>query len=106
VGGASDGTPRGRDFLQRRAHCVSRLRQKCASVRAALETHVRAEETDIWPLFAENFSVAEQSALVGAVIGRTGAVVLEALIPWVMGSVSEAEQSAMMESLRKVCTAR
>jgi hypothetical protein len=70
-------------------------------VRAALETHVRAEEADIWPLFAENFTVEEQSALVGAVIGRTGAVVLEALIPWVMGSFSEYEKAAMMDSLRK-----
>lgn len=79
---------------------VSRLRQKCASVRAALETHVRAEEAEIWPLFAEHFTVEEQSALVGAIIGRTGAVVLQALIPWVMDSFAEDETSAMIESLR------
>lgn len=79
---------------------VSRLRQKCASVRASLETHVRAEEAEIWPLFAEHFTVDEQSALVGAIIGRTGAVVLQALIPWVMDSFAEDETNAMIESLR------
>lgn len=79
---------------------VSRLRQKCASVRASLETHVRAEEAEIWPLFAEHFTVDEQSALVGAIIGRTGAVVLQALIPWVMDSFAEDETNAMIGSLR------
>lgn len=85
---------------QQLSELVSRLRQKCASVRAALETHVRAEEAEIWPLFAEHFTVDEQSALVGAIIGRTGAVVLQALIPWVMDSFAEDETNAMIESLR------
>jgi zinc finger-like protein len=87
--------------LQRRASLVSRLRQKIASARAALDTHMRAEEANIWPLFSEHFTIEEQSALVGAVIGRTGADVLQALIPWVMGSVSDAEKTAMFDSLRQ-----
>jgi zinc finger protein-like protein len=88
------------DYNSRRSGLVSKLRQKCASVRASLETHVRAEEAEIWPLFAEHFSEEEQSALVGSIIGRTGAVVLQALIPWVMGSFSDAEKIAMIDSLR------
>jgi zinc finger-like protein len=63
-----------------------RLRSMCAAVRAALETHVRAEEAELWPLFAEHFTVAEQQALVGAIIGRTGAEVLQAMLPWVAGT--------------------
>jgi zinc finger protein-like protein len=87
--------------LQQRTSLVSRLRQKMASARASLDTHMRAEEANIWPLFSEHFTVEEQSALVGAVIGRTGADVLQALIPWVMGSVSESEKIAMFDSLRQ-----
>jgi 2-hydroxychromene-2-carboxylate isomerase len=54
------------------------LRRMCAAVRASLETHVRAEEAELWPLFSEHFSVAEQQHLVGVIIGRTGAEVLQA----------------------------
>lgn len=79
---------------------VSKLRSKVASVRASLETHVKAEEAEIWPLFSEHFTIEEQSALVGTIIGRTGAVVLQALIPWVMNSFSNDETLAMMDSLR------
>lgn len=88
------------EYRTQLSELVSRLRQKCASVRASLETHVRAEEAEIWPLFAEHFTVDEQSTLVGAIIGRTGAVVLQALIPWVMDSFAEDETNAMIESLR------
>lgn len=61
---------------------------------------MKAEEAEIWPLFSEHFTVEEQSTLVGTIIGRTGAVVLQALIPWVMNSFSHDETHAMMDSLR------
>ncbi|GBF95645.1 hypothetical protein Rsub_08627 [Raphidocelis subcapitata] len=79
---------------------VLQLRRMCAAVRASLETHVRAEEAELWPLFAEHFTFEEQQHLVGVIIGRTGAEVLQALLPWVTGSFSEEEAGAMMESLR------
>lgn len=53
------------------------LRRMCAAVRASLETHVRAEEAELWPLFSEHFSIREQQHLVGVIIGRTGAEVLQ-----------------------------
>lgn len=77
------------------------LRRMCAAVRASLETHVRAEEAELWPLFAEHFTVEEQQHLVGVIIGRTGAEVLQAMLPWVIGSVSDDERQAMMEYLRE-----
>ncbi|KAF8062684.1 zinc finger protein BRUTUS-like [Scenedesmus sp. PABB004] len=77
------------------------LRRMCAAVRASLETHVRAEEAELWPLFSEHFTPAEQQHLVGVIIGRTGAEVLQALLPWVTGSFSEEEKEAMMGSLRE-----
>ena len=66
--------------LQSSAH---RLQRMCAGMRAKLEQHVRAEEQELWPLFAEHFSVEEQEDLVGRIIGRTGAEVLQAMLPWI-----------------------
>ena len=53
---------------------------------AAMCMQVRAEEQELWPLFAENFSEAEQQHLVGVIVGRTGAEVLQAMLPWVTGA--------------------
>ena len=64
---------------------AQQLNCKCSVMRAALETHVRAEENELWPLFVENFTEEEQHELVGSVIGRTGAEVLQAMLPWVSG---------------------
>lgn len=49
---------------------------------------MRAEEQELWPLFAEYFTEAEQDHLVGVIIGRTGAEVLQAMLPWVTGTSS------------------
>jgi len=76
------------------------LARLTAATRASLEQHVRAEEQELWPLFAENFTEAEQQHLVGVIVGRTGAEVLQAMLPWVTGSCTAAEQAAMMASLR------
>ena len=46
---------------------------------------VHSEESELWPLFAEHFSVEEQQYLVGVIIGRTGAQVLQTLLPWISG---------------------
>ena len=71
-----------------------------AALRASLETHVTAEERELWPLFAENFTADEQEALVGTIVGRTGAEVLAATLPWVAAATTPAEGAAMLESLR------
>ena len=42
----------------------------------------------VWPLFAEHFTEQEQEHLVGQIVGRTGAEVLQAMLPWVTGKPS------------------
>lgn len=64
---------------------AGQLQRMCAAMRANLEQHVRAEEQELWPLFAEHFTTQEQEDLVGLIIGRTGAEVLQAMLPWVTG---------------------
>lgn len=61
------------------------VQRMCAALRASVEQHVKAEEQELWPLFAEHFSTSEQDHLVGLIIGRTGADVLQAMLPWVTG---------------------
>ncbi|KXZ51428.1 hypothetical protein GPECTOR_12g390 [Gonium pectorale] len=80
---------------------VMGVRRMCAAIRASLETHVRSEESELWPLFTEHFSREEQQYLVGVIIGRTGAQVLQALLPWVSETFSVEEKEAMMTSLRE-----
>lgn len=72
----------------------------CAAMRATLEQHVKAEEHELWPLFNEHFSVEEQQHIVGMIIGRSGAEVLQTMLPWITDSITEGEQRAMMDSLR------
>ena len=60
----------------------------CAAMRATLEQHVRAEEHELWPLFNEHFTVEEQQHIVGMIIGRSGAEVLQAMLPWITGMVT------------------
>ena len=79
---------------------ASKFARMTAAVRAALETHVRAEEKELWPLFAEHFSVEEQEHLVGVIIGRTGAEVLHTMLSWVQRSMTPEERKAMMISLK------
>lgn len=57
----------------------------CAALRASLEQHLRAEEQELWPLFAENFTSAEQEDIIGAIIGRTGADALTRMLSWLSG---------------------
>jgi len=55
----------------------------------------RAEEAELWPLFSEHFSVQEQQHLVGVIIGRTGAEVLQ------VSSKEELQLTADMAAARE-----
>ena len=74
--------------LQELRQLSSQLHRMCAAMRATLEQHVRAEEHELWPLFNEHFTVEEQQHIVGMIIGRSGAEVLQAMLPWITGVCS------------------
>ena len=86
--------------LARLRSSTSKLSKMCAAIRASLETHVRAEEKELWPLFTEHFTIQEQEELVGQIIGQTGAEVLQVMLSWVTKAMTEDESSAMMMSLK------
>lgn len=76
---------RGNSNLKELRAEAAQLQRVCAAMRATLHEHVKAEEQELWPLFAENFTVEEQEDIVGIIIGRTGAEVLQAMLPWISG---------------------
>lgn len=75
--------------LGRLRQLASKLHFKCAGIRTTVGEHVRGEEHELWPLFAENFTIEEQKDIVGQIIGRTGADVLQATLPWVTGKLTK-----------------
>merc|ERR1719159_2142257 len=59
---------------------AGKLHAMIAAVYTSLEAHVTSEERNLWPLFVENFSHGEQEEIVGYIIGRTGAEVLQKML--------------------------
>lgn len=78
-----------------------KLHGMCKSMQITLGHHVHREEIELWPLFLEHFSEEEQEKIIGSIIGRTRAEILQTMIPWLMASLSPSEQNTMMSSWRK-----
>ncbi|KAB1216691.1 putative RING finger protein C2F3.16 [Morella rubra] len=79
-----------------------KLHNMCNSMHKLLSNHIYREEVEIWPLFRESFSIEEQEKIIGRMFGRTGAEVLQDMIPWLMESLTAEEGHAMMSSWCKV----
>ncbi|KAK9669313.1 hypothetical protein RND81_13G122900 [Saponaria officinalis] len=82
------------------------LEDSCKSLKKILEDHILREETELWPLFREYFSIEEQEKILGYMLGRTGAEILQKMIVWLMAHISSDEQQAMMNYWRRAtyCT--
>lgn len=78
------------------------LHDMCKSMHKLLSDHIHREEVQLWPLFRECFSIEEQERIVGCILGRTNAEMLQEMIPWVMASLTPEEQHTMMSLWRKV----
>ncbi|KAK2998827.1 hypothetical protein RJ639_022665 [Escallonia herrerae] len=90
----------GEEMLKYRQLCV-KLHAMCISVQKLLCDHVEHEEIELWPLFEENFSIAEQEKIIGCMLGRIRAEVLQEMIPWLMTSLTLEEQNAITSLWRK-----
>ncbi|THG03241.1 hypothetical protein TEA_024179 [Camellia sinensis var. sinensis] len=87
-------------MLNYRQLCL-KLHDMCKSMHKVLCDHVHREETELWPLFRECFSIQEQENIIGCMLGRTRAEMLQEMIPWLMASLTPEEQQAMMSLWRK-----
>ncbi|XP_021808362.1 zinc finger protein BRUTUS-like At1g18910 isoform X1 [Prunus avium] len=88
-------------MLQHHQLCM-RLHDMCKSMCYLLTEHIHREEVELWPLFKECFSIKEQEKIVGCILGRTEAKILQDMLPWLMESLTPEEQQAMMSLWRQV----
>lgn len=73
-----------------------KLHETCMSMHKVLSDHIYREEVEIFPLFIERFSTEEEEKIVGHMLGRTGAEILQEMIPWLMAYLTSSEQHEMM----------
>lgn len=91
---------RGQKMLKYRQMCV-KLHDMCLSMHKILFDHINHEEIELWPLFVEHFSIQEQEKIIGCMLGRIRAEILQEMIPWLMASLTREEQHAIMSLWRK-----
>ncbi|KAF8390297.1 hypothetical protein HHK36_024822 [Tetracentron sinense] len=82
-------------------HLCMKLHRMCKSMHKILGDHVQREEIELWPLFRECFSNEEQEKIIGCILGRTRAEILQEMIPWLMASLTPGEQHSIMSLWRK-----
>ncbi|XP_010533417.1 PREDICTED: uncharacterized protein LOC104809216 isoform X2 [Tarenaya hassleriana] len=75
--------------------CLS-LQDTCKSMHKVLFEHVEREETELWCLFRECFSIEEQEKIIARMLGRISGEILKDMVPWLMESLTPEEQHAMM----------
>ncbi|KAK4489831.1 hypothetical protein RD792_000475 [Penstemon davidsonii] len=79
-----------------------KLHDSCLSMHKVLSDHISREEVEIFPLFKEFFSIEEEEKVVGHMLGRTTAEILQQMIPWLMGYLTSDEQHSIMSLWLKV----
>ncbi|CAI5481068.1 unnamed protein product [Closterium sp. Yama58-4] len=90
-----------KELEERRRELAERVHRMSLSVRLCLDQHISREELELWPLFGIHFSMEEQDAIVGRIIGTTGAEVLQAMLTWITAAISDEEQARMVDTWRK-----
>lgn len=81
--------------------CLS-LQEICKSMHKLLSEHIQHEETELWGLFRNCFSIEEQEKMIGCMLGRISGEILQDMIPWLMESLTSDEQLAAMSLWRQV----
>lgn len=92
------------DLSVRRSHrhlCL-KLQNMCRSMHRIVSEHIRNEEIEIWSSVRECLSIAEQEKVIGCMLGRIRAEVLQDMIPWLMESLTPKEQQKLMSTWRHV----
>lgn len=74
------------------------LHGMCKSLQITLGHHMDREETELWPKFLEHFSKEVQENLIGSIIGRTKAEVLQSMLPWLMEALTPIERQTLLNS--------
>ena len=73
-----------------------KLQDSCKSLTKVLNDHIQREEIELWPLFRDYFSIEEQEKIIGLMLGRTRAEILQDMIVWFMTCLTSEELHALM----------
>ncbi|CAI8609988.1 unnamed protein product [Vicia faba] len=82
--------------MLRRDRLIKKLQEMCKSMHKLLSDHINREEIELWPIIREFFSNREQGKIIGCMLGRISAEILQDMIPWVMASLTQEEQHILM----------
>ncbi|KAL2321921.1 hypothetical protein Fmac_026300 [Flemingia macrophylla] len=82
--------------MSRYHHLCRKLQEVCKSIRKLLSDHINREEIEIWPIIRDFFSNQEQGKIIGCMLGRIRAEILQDMIPWIMASLNQEEQHVLM----------
>lgn len=88
-------------LMQRQQLCLQ-LHDCCLSLQKVIADHIYREEVEIFSRFRGCFSASEEEKIVGHMLGRTRAELLQEMIPWLMAYLTSDEQKAMMSLWHKV----
>ncbi|CAA7013653.1 unnamed protein product [Microthlaspi erraticum] len=80
--------------------CMS-LQDVCKSIHKLLSEHLHREETELWGLFRNCFTIEEQEKIIACMLGRISGEILQDMIPWLMESLIPDEQHAVMSLWRQ-----
>ncbi|GJD05849.1 Uncharacterized RING finger protein [Galdieria sulphuraria] len=87
------------------SECQSLLKQLRSLVRALheeLNGHLNKEEQNLWPKLIENFTREEQVAIVADIFGTMPSERLQEMLPWLIRTLTESEQSNMLKHILQV----
>ena len=85
-----------------RGRQLAHLTGMCTAMRVCLMKHLAIEDTELWPLFNVYFTVAEQQSVIGAIVGRSSAEVLQVMLPLIQAETSRQEEEEMLSSISLV----
>ncbi|TKY55135.1 RING finger protein [Spatholobus suberectus] len=77
-------------------HLCRKLQEMCKSMHKLLSDHINREEIEIWPMIRKFFSNQEQGKIIGCMLGRIRAEILQDMMPWLMASLTQEEQHVLM----------
>ncbi|KAJ0257348.1 Zinc finger protein BRUTUS-like [Hirschfeldia incana] len=80
--------------------CMS-LQDVCKSIQKLLSEHLHREETELWYLFRNCFTIEEHEKIIACMLGRMSGEILQDMIPWLMESLLPDEQRAAMSLWRQ-----
>jgi zinc finger-like protein len=85
-----------------RGRQLAHLTGMCTAMRVCLMKHLAIEDTELWPLFNVYFTVAEQQSVIGAIVGRSSAEVLQVMLPLIQAETTRKEEEEMLSSISLV----